>query len=80
MLSQLNQQKKVVGVKQSYKVIRNGQTACVFVAQDAEMRVLRPIYELCEQMQVPVHEVDSMQTLGKAAQINIGAAVVAVLK
>ena len=43
MLSQLSQAAKVVGVKQSKKAIRDGNAQTVFVADDAEQRVIRPI-------------------------------------
>ena len=66
MLSELQTAQKVVGVKQSRKAIRDGAAKCVVVAK--------------EELGVPVEEADSMAELGKAAQIDIGAAVVAVLK
>ena len=80
MLSELQTAQKVVGVKQSRKAIRDGAAKCVVVAKDAEARVIRPIRALCEELGVPVEEADSMAELGKAAQIDIGASVVAVLK
>ncbi len=79
MLSQLAQHKFVVGVKQSCKAIEKGSVSCLIVAKDAEMRVLRPILALSEQHGVTIHEVETMKQLGMAANINIGAAVVAVL-
>lgn len=80
MLSELQTAQKVVGVKQSRKAIRDGLAARAFVAKDAEARVIRPIRALCEERSVPVEEIETMQELGKAAQIDIGAAVVTVLK
>lgn len=79
MLSQLATAAKVVGVKQSKKAIRDGAAARVFVALDAEQRVLRPICDLCREMNVPVEEVATMAELGDACSIDVGAAVVAVL-
>ena len=48
MLSELHTAHKVIGVKQSKKAIRDGAAAQVFVALDAEKRVVGPIYELCK--------------------------------
>ena len=49
MLSELHTAHKVIGVKQSKKAIRDGAAAQVFVALDAEKRVVGPIYELCSE-------------------------------
>ena len=78
MLSQLKTLNKVVGVKQSKKVIRDGSAKTVFVAEDAEGRIRRPILELCQEMQVEVILVPTMEELGKACGIDVGAAIVAV--
>ena len=79
MLSQLAQAAKVVGVKQSNKAIKEGRAAGVFIADDAEQRVIRPIADLCRQMNVPLTEVPTMAELGDAAGIDVGAAVVTIL-
>lgn len=79
MLSQLSSAAKVVGVKQSKKVIRDGSAKQVFIAADAERRITAPIYELCEIHSVPVTEVPSMKELGSAVGIAVGAAVVTVI-
>lgn len=80
MLSELQTAKKVVGVKQSKKAIREGHARAVILAKDAEARVTRPIRTLCEELSVPVEEVETMAELGRAAQIDIGAAVAVLLK
>ncbi len=80
MLSELSQAAKVVGVKQSQKVIREGKAKAVFVADDAEQRVIRPIRELCDEMNVPLSEIPTMTELGDAAGIDVGAAVVTLLE
>lgn len=80
MLSELKTAKIVVGVKQSKKMITNGSVKAVFVAKDAEARILRPILALCEENGVDVTEVPTMLELGKAAGIDVGAAVVVQLR
>ena len=79
MLSQLTAAAKVVGVKQSRKAIADGRAVRVFVALDAEQRVLRPIGDLCREKNVSVEEVATMAELGKACCIDVGAAVVTIL-
>ena len=80
MLSELSQAANVVGVKQSKKAIRDGNARAVFVADDAEQRVIRPIRELCCERNVPLNEVPTMVELGDAAGIDVCAAVVTLLK
>ncbi len=79
MLSKLRAAHKVIGVKQSKKAIRDGAAAEVFVALDAEKRVVGPIYELCSEMDTQLTEITTMAELGDAAGIDVGAAVVTVL-
>lgn len=80
MLSELRTAHKVIGVKQSKKAIRDGKAAEVFVALDAEKRVVGPIYELCNEMDTKLTEITTMTELGDAAGIDVGAAVVTVLR
>ncbi|MCQ5130109.1 ribosomal L7Ae/L30e/S12e/Gadd45 family protein [Butyricicoccus faecihominis] len=80
MLSELRTAHKVIGVKQSKKAIRDGAAAEVFVALDAEKRVTAPIYELCGETNTKVSEITTMAELGDAAGIDVGAAVVTVLR
>ena len=80
MLSELSQAAKVVGVKQSKKAIREGNAQTVFVADDAEQRVIRPIRDLCCELGVELSEVPTMVELGDAAGIDVCAAVVTLLK
>ena len=81
MLKQLTEAaKRVVGVKQTAKAVEKGTAALVFVAADADIRVSRPLLERCEAAGVEVITAETMQELGKACGIHVGAAVAAVLK
>ena len=80
MLSELHTAHKVIGVKQSKKAIRDGAAAEVYVALDAEKRVVGPIYELCSETDTRITEITTMAELGDAAVIDVGAAVVTVLR
>ena len=80
MLSELRAAHKVIGVKQSKKAIRDGAAAEVYVALDAEKRVVGPIYELCSETDTRITEITTMAELGDAAGIDVGAAVVTVLR
>lgn len=80
MLSELRTAHKVIGVKQSKKAIRDGAAAEVYVALDAEKLVVGPIYELCSETDTRITEITTMAELGDAAGIDVGAAVVTVLR
>ncbi len=69
----------VTGTKQTLKAVQAGKASRVFVAGDAEDRVLRPILAACAEKAVPVSRVESMDALGKACGIKVKAAAAAVL-
>ncbi len=71
--------KKVVGIKQTTKALEKGLAKAVFVAADAEKRVLKPVIDLCTQKSVPLETVESMQELGRLCGIQVGAAAIALL-
>ena len=80
MLSELRTAHNVIGVKHSKKAIRDGKAEEVFVALDAEKRVVGPVYELCSETDTKLTEITTMTELGDAAGIDVGAAVVTVLR
>ena len=80
MLRDWNSQPRVVGVKQSRRAIREGRAVQVFLATNADPALTAPLAELCAAEGVPVEQEQTMEELGKAAGIQVGAAVVAVLR
>ena len=79
-LDTLKTANKAVGVKQATKAIERDQAIMVFLANDAETRVVLPLRELCAQKHILVEDVPTMNELGKACGIAVGAAAVAVMK
>lgn len=71
---------KVIGSKQSFKALKRKQVKKLFIADDAEVKVIRPLVDLAEKTTVPVEKITSMLELGQAAGIEIGTAAVAILK
>jgi large subunit ribosomal protein L7A len=71
---------KVVGAKQTAKAVEKGMAERVFVAADADRRVLKPIIDLCRKNDLPVETVDNMHELGRLCGIQVGAAAVAFLR
>ena len=70
----------VVGNKQLRKSLENGKAEHVFLAKDADPAMTAPIAESCRSRGIPVQWCDSMQDLGRACGIDVGASAAAVLK
>lgn len=71
---------KVIGIKQSIKAVEKGMVLQVYLARDADVRILVPLQQVCETQNVPIIEGCSMEMLGAACGIDVGAAAVAILK
>ena len=72
--------KKVIGIKQAAKAVEKDAVAMVYVAEDADSRVITPLCELCSRKSIAVEMTPTMLELGKACGIEVGAAAVAVLR
>ncbi|MDP4180040.1 MAG: ribosomal L7Ae/L30e/S12e/Gadd45 family protein [Bacillota bacterium] len=80
MLESIKSSKKTIGVRQSLKAVENGLAGTVYIAKDADEKVVRNIKDMCLSNQVQVVYIDSMKQLGKACGIEVGAAVACILK
>ena len=80
MLKELQAGKKVSGVKQSRRAVRDGLAQAVYLAGDADPALTAPLRALCREKNVPIIECASMRELGQAAGIQVGTAVAALLK
>ncbi len=76
----INTRNKVVGTKQTQKAIEKDQTQVVYIAKDADERVISPIIKLCGEKSLELVMVDSMSELGKTCGIKVGAAAAAALR
>lgn len=72
--------KRIVGAKQTLKAIKSGIADKVFVAEDADIRVIVPITEACRENSVEVIRIDTMKELGELCSIDVGAAAACVTK
>lgn len=73
-------QRRAIGSKQTIKAAMRDQVVELFVADDADQHVIAPLLTLGLEKQIPVTVVESMQALGRACGINVGAASAAILK
>lgn len=78
MISELQTANKAVGLKQSVKKLKSGEGKKAFVAEDAAPSITDEIVEICEESSVPLEWVGTMDELGRASGIEVGAAVAVV--
>ena len=71
---------RTVGMKQTLKAIRSGKACKVYLARDVDDYTAKKIQEECQAQNVDIVMVDSMELLGKACKIDVGAATAAILK
>jgi large subunit ribosomal protein L7A len=69
-----------IGTKQTTRSVEMGQATEVYVALDADQRLISKIVALCEEHSVNITYVETMIELGKACSIEVGAAMAAVIK
>ncbi len=78
MLEDLKQRRKTVGLKQTMKAVEANRAQAVYVAKDADERLVAVLLQACRDKNVQVHRAESMKLLGKACGIDVGTAVAAV--
>ena len=70
---------RVINVKQTMRALERGIVSTMYVARDAEERVVRDLKALALAKGIPVTPVESMDELGKVCGIDVGAAAAAIL-
>ncbi|UOR10615.1 ribosomal L7Ae/L30e/S12e/Gadd45 family protein [Halobacillus amylolyticus] len=68
----------VIGTKQTLKAMKNGEVNHVITADDADQFMTMKVVKLAAQMNIPHTKVASMEELGNACGIDVGAATVAI--
>ncbi|WP_413376897.1 50S ribosomal protein L7ae-like protein [Alkalihalobacillus sp. 1P02AB] len=68
----------VIGTKQTLRSLDNEEVSEVYIAKDAEYRIIHNVEALAKAKEIPIIYVDSMKMLGKACKIEVGAATVAI--
>jgi large subunit ribosomal protein L7A len=80
MVYRLNTDNKVVGTKQVKRALANGKVEMVYIARDAEKKIINEIATICNENQIKITYVESMKKLGEACNIDVSAASAALLK
>ncbi|TGB00922.1 50S ribosomal protein L7ae-like protein [Halobacillus salinus] len=68
----------VIGTKQTLKAMKNGEVNEVITADDADQSMTAKVVQLAERLNIPHTKVPSMEELGQACGIDVGAATVAI--
>lgn len=79
-LDTLKSANRVIGIKQVTKAVKRKAVAMVFIASDADERVTAELKAVCQECSVLTDETVGMQEIGKACNIEVGAAAAAILK
>ena len=70
---------KVVGIKQTAKALKNKQGIMLYVAKDADSKLVEPIIELANANSLQIVYVDTMKELGTLCAIDVSAATALIL-
>ena len=79
MLEQLATKEKVTGLKQTRRAIAAGRAARVYLACDADPRLIEPLRMGCLAARIPTETAFTMAQLGKLCGIEVGCAAATVL-
>ena len=72
--------KKVIGIKQSTKLIKNGEGKVLYVAKDANAKLILPIIQLAKEKNIKIVEVSTMKELGKIGGIDVKSSAILTLE
>lgn len=72
MLEELKQAQKVVGSKQARRALRDGRAKKIYIARDADPRILQPLVQEAVRAGVRVEQAENMKLLGEACRHRRG--------
>ena len=79
-MERLKKSNKVVGLKQTMKMVSKNNAEIVYIAEDADSRIIQPLVNICVNEAVEVIKVKSMKELAKACKVEVPTACAAILK
>jgi large subunit ribosomal protein L7A len=72
---------KIVGLKQTLRAIQQDRVNTVYIADDVEEHILRKISGPCQEKQIPLIKTNMTQKeLGQICQIEVGTAIIGIVK
>ncbi len=79
-MHELKQGPRVVGTKQTLRVLENDTAKMLFIAKDADKQVTLRVIEVAQSKNIPVVYVETMEELAQACEIEVKTATAALLK
>ena len=73
-------EKKVIGIKQCLKFIKLGKGKVLYVAKDANAKLILPIIQLAKEKNIKIVEVSTMKELGKIGGIDVKSSAILTLE
>ena len=71
MLEKLRNSEKVVGTRRLVRAILAGEISEAYIAQDADLFIVRQVKDACYQAGVRIVEAESMKKLGEACGVDV---------
>lgn len=78
-MDRLKHAKKTVGIKQTLKAIEENNTKLVFLANDADKKIIDEVIGMCKGKDIKIETIESMKQLGKVCGIDVNASVACIL-
>jgi large subunit ribosomal protein L7A len=72
--------RRIVGLKQTVKAVKNGTAKKVYVAEDADDFIKQSVLDACSDKDLQIIYVKNMKELGDACGIDIGASTAAIVE
>ena len=73
-------EKKVIGLRQVNRGIKENQIRCVLIADDTECNIRLELVKTCRNARIPVTRVPSKSELGRTLGIEVDCSTVGILK
>lgn len=80
MLEKLKNSEKVVGTRRLVRAILAGEISEAYIAQDADLFIVRQVKDACNKAGVRIVEAESMKKLGEACGVDVKTASAGIVK
>lgn len=72
--------KKVIGIKQCTKLLKSDEGKALYVAKDANAKLISPIIQLAKEKNINIVEISTMKELGEISGIDVKSSTVLTLE
>ena len=72
--------KKVIGIEQRTKLLKSNEGKVLYVAKDANAKLISPIIQLAQEKNIDMVEISTMKELGKISGIDVKSSAVLTLE